>query len=148
MKRCPKCKNQFDLSMFGKDATTTSGYACWCKVCCYNRSIRHRKLNPEKHLLWRLKGRARKLGVHFNLTIEDIKIPERCPLLGIKINKPNTGRLGDNSLSFDRINPKLGYIKGNVLIVSNRANTLKGNSNSRELLLLAKNLRKFEKASQ
>ena len=36
-----------------------------------------------------------------------------------------------------RINPSLGYIKGNVQILSNRANRLKNNATASELSLIA-----------
>lgn len=99
----------------------------------------------KKYLLRGAKERAKSLGLPFNLTIEDISIPEYCPLLGIKIQK----HLGEgkrssknwNSPSIDRLIPELGYVKGNVWVISLRANTIKHNATVEELSLIASNLR-------
>jgi hypothetical protein len=39
----------------------------------------------------------------------------------------------------DRIDPTKGYVKGNVWIVSHRANTLKGNTTHDELKAITEN---------
>ena len=51
-------------------------------------------------------------------------MPERCPVLGIPITPFEKG-LAPGTPSFDRIDPRKGYVKGNVAIISNRANRLK-----------------------
>jgi len=62
----------------------------------------------------------------FNLTIEDVAIPKYCPVLGIELRvNHDGGQANDNSPSLDRVNPELGYVKGNVNIISKRANTIK-----------------------
>jgi len=47
------------------------------------------------------------------------------------------GRL-PNSPSLDRIDPTKGYIKGNVEVISNLANTMKQNATPEELLAFAR----------
>jgi hypothetical protein len=47
-------------------------------------------------------------------------------------------------MSFDRIDPTKGYIKGNVQIVSQRANRIKSNSTLEEFEEMAYNWRKIE----
>lgn len=73
------------------------------------------------------KGRAKKQGVPFDITVEDIVIPEKCPALGIPLNW-NIGRGKDDSPSLDKIIPNRGYVKGNVAVISARANKIKHNA--------------------
>lgn len=83
------------------------------------------------------KKRARISGVPFALTADDIEIPERCPVLGMRLRQSSTGRAQPSSPSLDRIVPSKGYVKGNVLVVSSRANTIKGNATPAELRAVA-----------
>jgi hypothetical protein len=50
---------------------------------------------------------------------------EICPILGIDLVWDNSGPVAHGSPSLDRIDNKQGYIKGNVQIISHRANGLK-----------------------
>jgi hypothetical protein len=66
------------------------------------------------------------------LTYRDIAIPDHCPILGMKLERGLDGGL-DNSPSLDRIIPALGYVPGNVRVISNRANRIKSDSTPEEL---------------
>lgn len=77
------------------------------------------------------KRRAKLNGLEFNLTGEDIIIPERCPVLDIKLQHNKT--LSDTSPSLDRIDTNKGYVKGNVMIISFRANRIKNDASLEEL---------------
>jgi len=70
---------------------------------------------------------AFKRGIEFNLTSEDIILKKECSYLGIELNYVNNTAL-DNSASIDRINPKLGYIKDNIEVISLLANKMKSNA--------------------
>jgi len=91
---------------------------------------------PEYHMFTRAKDRAKKANQPFNITIEDIIIPAVCPYLGIPL-QVNRKKQNDGSPSLDRINPSLGYIKGNIEVISNKANAMKYNATSEELLIFA-----------
>jgi len=86
------------------------------------------------------KRRSKKMGVEFNLTLDDIIIPNKCPLLEIELFNGN-GSHCSNSPSLDRIDSSLGYIKGNVHVISFRANTIKQDATIDELQLLINNLK-------
>jgi hypothetical protein len=80
--------------------------------------------------------RAKRDGTRHTLTLADIHVPERCPVLGMRL-RPAKDRAGPSSPSLDRINPLRGYVPGNVLVVSWRANELKKNATPGELELVA-----------
>jgi hypothetical protein len=89
----------------------------------------------ERTLLLRAKSNAKAKGVAFNLTLEDIVIPSECPILHIPIIV-HAGTRSPNTPSVDRIIPRLGYIKGNVHVVSWRANRIKHNGTLDELIAI------------
>lgn len=69
---------------------------------------------------------AKRKGIPFDLSPEDIIIPEFCPVLGMPLVRKTPGRTRPNDYpSLDRKDNSKGYIKGNVFVVSWRANRLK-----------------------
>lgn len=89
--------------------------------------------------LWSVaKQRAKRRGIDFSITYADIIVPEFCPVLGIKLvsGVGKSGRPGGNkdSPSLDRIDPSLGYIPGNVRVISHLANSMKGSATKEQLL--------------
>lgn len=92
----------------------------------------------ERRMLIRIKCRAKQNNIPFNISEEDIIIPEVCPILGIKLIPKRGLKRGyyPDSPSLDRIIPELGYIKGNVRVLSARANLLKNNASLDELRLV------------
>lgn len=98
----------------------------------------------KKYMIRSAKQRASKYNIPFNIDYTDIEIPEYCPLLNIKLVK----HIGDyskspfDSPSIDKIIPELGYIKGNIWVISNKANRIKNDASLLELELLVNNLKK------
>lgn len=78
---------------------------------------------------------------------EDVLLPENCPLLGMPLVYTHTVAQ-DNSASIDKIVPALGYIKGNIQVLSNMANRMKSNANEQDLLTFAENLIKMAERKQ
>jgi hypothetical protein len=76
--------------------------------------------------------RAKKKRVPFELTVENVTIPTHCPILGIPLSI-NSGKSGPNSPTLDRIIPQLGYVPGNVIVMSHRANTIKSDASVEEI---------------
>lgn len=97
------------------------------------------KVNPKKRLLYAARKRAKQKGLQFNLIEDDIIIPENCPYLGLsfELNAPR-GTDRSRVCSLDRIVPELGYVKGNVEVISHLANTMKQHATPEQLVLFAK----------
>lgn len=87
------------------------------------------------------KQRAKKKGIPFDLDKEYLRniVPEKCPVLGITL-KRGVGKFSDCSPSLDRLIPELGYVKGNVRVISDKANRLKRDATLEELKALVKYL--------
>jgi hypothetical protein len=86
-----------------------------------------------KSMLSRAKARAKLKGLEFNISIEDIFIPEYCPVLNIKLEFYQKQGGGDSSPALDRIDSNKGYIKGNVQVISSKANRIKTNATLSEI---------------
>lgn len=89
-------------------------------------------------MLSNARTRARVSGVPFDIRAGDIVIPSHCPILGIALVR-RLGRKGgaDSSPSLDRIIPEDGYVPGNIVVVSSRANRIKSNATPEELTAVA-----------
>lgn len=96
----------------------------------------------ENILYMSAQARAKKKKLEFSIKFEDVFIPEYCPVLGIKIDKflEDTSQSHESrasSPSLDRIDSSKGYIKGNVAVISYRANILKGQGTAEQHRLIA-----------
>ena len=112
----------------------------------YQRAAQKRyrdKRDPEAllyHLRYQMRANAKKraeaAGLPFSLSVNDIVIPEVCPVFGIPLAAPTGEKSGpqDNSPSLDRIRPALGYVPGNVRVISYKANRLRNNGTFVELM--------------
>lgn len=69
----------------------------------------------------------------FALVQSDIEVPAVCPALGIPIYPAQGNGNRDHSPSLDRIIPSEGYIPGNVVVISNKANRIKSDASAGEL---------------
>jgi hypothetical protein len=94
------------------------------------------------YMVRRAKHRTKKLNLPFDITPDDIVIPEFCPIFGIKLQVAER-RHNDNSPALDRIVPELGYVKGNIIVISQRANVLKRDASLEELQALVDGLRRI-----
>ncbi len=105
------------------------------KKCNPEWQIRYRANSPQKYLLQHLRARAKAKGLPFDLQASDIVIPTHCPVLGIKLEWGVGRKASANhaSPSVDRLVPHKGYVRGNICVISNRANHLKNNATVEEL---------------
>lgn len=109
----------------------------------YLKSKRNEFLrNYKKQMLHRTRARAELKGLEFNIDEDDIVIPEICPILEVPIIVGTKGEY-EYSPSIDRIDNSKGYIKGNVQIISKKANSMKNSATSTELITFCKNILRY-----
>ena len=136
--RCVKCSREKSKRWYHAHQNQVLEYQHLHKKEHAAVIAKRKRERPETFLLTWAKYRAKTKGIKFNLDIEDIKIPKRCPVLGIEL-KP--GKRGNpSSPSLDRHNNARGYVKGNVFVISRRANVLKGDGTLREFKKLIRYL--------
>ena len=103
--------------------------------------VHSNELSYRKSMLRSAKARTLKFNLDFNIDLDDIVLPKVCPLLNIPLSINSSNK--DYSYSLDKIDPKKGYVKGNVWVISFRANKIKNDASLSELELLTSNLRKY-----
>lgn len=97
-----------------------------------NKKHRQSLIYQEMRAKFRAKkANAKRAGVEFTLDFCDLDFPTRCPILDIELNYFAEER-AENSVSFDRVDAEQGYVKGNVVIISWRANRIKNNGTAKE----------------
>lgn len=168
MKTCRTCGETLPLSSFAKNRAAKDGLQYVCRQCDKAYQSARRARNPEENrkysreyqtkrregfeyrlqmLLNASKQRARLKGREHTLTLEDIKelypTDGKCPVFGIVLEFGDAG-FRENSPSLDRIDSKGGYTKGNVQVVSWKANRLKSYATVEELETLVTYLRQGE----
>ena len=97
------------------------------------QALRHNR--PAYVALIRCRKAAKQQGLAFDLEESDIVVPTHCPVFGTPF-VITTGKRTDATPSVDRIIPALGYVKGNVIVVSWRANRIKNDATPAELTQL------------
>ena len=128
-KKCGKCLNIKSFNEFRKNKNSAFGYSYFCRDCDKQRIYTR---DRRKLLFNAAKKRAKDNNLDFDLELNDIILPKKCPILGIEL-KFNTNQAEDNSYSIDRIDPCKGYIKNNIQIISFKANTIKNNASLLEI---------------
>ena len=148
-KVCSKCNTSKPLEEYFSRGGGRQGVRASCKacICLYARGICpfRRWWNSKKH-------NAKTFSVSFTIkpadipgvTIEHwvnntgkktwsaIEYPKVCPVLDIDLDWGMNGRK-PNSPSLDRIDSTKGYIKGNVMLMSSLANSMKQNATIEQL---------------
>ena len=89
----------------------------------------------------RKKANAKQVGMAWEVPFGDFHWPTHCPILGIEINY-YAEKTEEGSPSFDRVDNTLGYVKGNVHVISWRAHRIKNDGTAEEHYAIAKYLDK------
>lgn len=104
------------------------------------RAKRDPKRYWAKNVVKKAAARAKKIGVAFDLTTDYILsiTPNTCPVFGTPFIFVGSGCVGLDSASLDRLVPAKGYVRGNVVVISHFANTIKSNASAKEVARVAK----------
>jgi hypothetical protein len=120
---------------------TTKSCGCYQQECRVSSNRTHGMSgSKEFELLHAAKHRSKKKGLDFNLELSDIIIPEKCPYFDIVLKNGSLSNK-DNSPSIDRIDSSLGYVKGNIEIISWRANQIKSNGTGDDHLAIGSRMK-------
>jgi hypothetical protein len=159
MRQCSTCKDRLSLDLFYKRKGRKGGLSVQCKKC---ETITIGKYQNSEHgfmlrLYLRIKSRVNhsrgakmpeneKSRIRCYMTKEEflmlwekhkLKYGYKCALSGEEIFHKTTGRNEtnkSNSISVDRLNPRIGYTKENTIFVSNKVNNMK-NAVTKELCI-------------
>lgn len=109
------------------------------------RKCRKNETPHERALRWmhaRAKHRARRADIPFSISIDDVAkvwpLDGRCPALGMELKRGvGAGNLQPGSPSLDRLVPELGYVPGNIAVISHLANKIKNNATSAQVRAVA-----------
>lgn len=169
VKKCSKCKREKPLDEFYNHKNSKDGKSNQCKECmtAYRNSRREHYKNymqdlrntnnehvketrrkswqnqdPRKRMLSQARNRSNRKNIEFCLEIEDIPIPDKCPLLEIPFITGTKGNY-EQTHSIDRIDPSKGYTKDNVWVITKKANSMKNSATEEELLTFCKNILKL-----
>jgi hypothetical protein len=151
-KKCSACKKHLPINHFHRLASAKDGLQLTCKKCTRERHVRtHTQrcvLNPK--LEWakqavgsaRYRSKNKSYGCTIDVAYAVSIAPDFCPVFGfpLKYSKGiGTNKKGGDfdSPSIDRINPNLGYTKGNVVVISRKANVTKNNCSIEEIRRVA-----------
>ena len=138
-KVCNSCEQSLNLSKFSliekwniNSDTKNTCKKCSIKIRQAEKLNRDWKVDAAKLLYSNIKSRCKRIGREFSIELEDILIPEKCPVFGFDLKREDR-QTWMCAPSVDRIDSSKGYIKGNVTVVSRRANIIKRDATIEEL---------------
>ena len=138
VKVCAYCKT--DLDFLRKEDESMKVF---CSASCHGRFYRkHTDKGWAVNRYSSLMESAQKRGIEFDMSIDDlleIGRPKYCKYLELELDYAAT-TVQPNSPSVNRINPNLGYVKGNLEVISHKANSMLLNATRDELRLFLKNV--------
>lgn len=109
-----------------------------CKVCCRKKNS---EPDPRLRMYRSAKATAKKKLVPFSIKPSDIPMPKVCKYLGITIDYRRAWERGTlvsfDAPSIDRVIPSLGYVVGNIQVISSLANRMKSDATIEQLIAFA-----------
>lgn len=138
-KICDNCEQSLNLNKFSliekwnpNSDTKNTCKKCSIKIRQTEKLNRDWKVDAARLLYKNIKSRCKRIGREFSIELEDIIIPEKCPVFGFDLKREDK-QTWMCTPSVDRVDNSKGYIKGNVTVVSRRANILKKDATLEEL---------------
>ena len=138
-KICEECNQSLNLNKFSliekwnsNSDTKNTCKKCSIKIRQTEKLNRDWKVDAARLLYKNIKSRCKRIGKEFSIELEDITIPEKCPVFGFELKREDR-ETWMFAPSVDRIDSSKGYIKGNVTVVSRRANIIKRDATIEEL---------------
>lgn len=108
----------------------------------YRAKMRWKERDPKNawacSALGGAKARAKKFGLPFDIDKDYIRslLTDTCPVFGIPFVWYGQ-KLRPDSPSLDRVLPNKGYVRGNIAIISQRANAIKSDASASEVRRVA-----------
>jgi hypothetical protein len=96
-----------------------------CKPC-YRSGANGKDVQTLKAIVSTARGSARKRGIDFQITAEDITLPDNCNFCGERIDYDAPNRMHHMAATVNRIDASLGYCPGNVEIIHRVCNLTLG----------------------
>ena len=148
MKTCRLCKQEKSIDEFHLNKTTKDGYDSRCKLCRKEESRSKYTKDPFSTLARCKKAECKKKGLKYNLDADYLRKLwiGKCPVFDTAITIGNSGYGSHKSGHLDRLDPSLGYTKGNVQYISGRANRIKYDATIEELEQIIEYMKRHERA--
>lgn len=148
-KTCHSCGETKPRSEFNKHTKNTAnhGLSYRCRACQAVVNRERRLARPFENAVAQARYRAKRADVPFDLTedyLEDIWTGY-CPVFGTRFKLPGSAARTPQTPSLDRLVPDRGYVRGNVVWISDLANRIKQEATSDEIQTVATWLRQTEK---
>ena len=156
--QCKECGQLLPIDAFQFVNRAGGYYKAVCKKCIAakrNASLENTlgiKLHDKQRERHRMhinacRHRAKQNGLDFNLDEDDFVIPALCPILGLPLRQTWGGAGNEDATpSIDRVNNALGYVKGNTMVISKKANRLKSDMTPQELESFCANVLRYVKS--
>jgi DNA-binding CsgD family transcriptional regulator len=104
------------------------------------RTYKNQYDRKRGYMIRNIKYSAQKRNIEFNLDFSQIELPVFCPILNIKLEYFGDSQKS-NHATVDRINNNLGYVPGNIMVMSRMANAMKNEASFGQLKLFSENIK-------
>jgi len=133
------CANGHDSGRYENQRDDGSRECIECRRLKNKRAYQSKlQRNPIQLMRETVKNRAKQRGIPFDLSVEDIlaawPADNICPILRLPLIR-GVGVHHPQSPSIDRVRSKLGYVRGNIAIISRHANVIKQDCDDPEVFV-------------